>query len=167
MGVAPGAHAPRGARYGDRTLSQTIPCTRRLILTAAAMLASTSAAVAQPSQPQTPPMLEQIDRVGIVFTDLDPDVGAGRPTISARVQWVEGPFYTPVMADSSGEISYLSHLTIAISAADFYRWDGPPHLLPEFLPADINRDGVVDQGDFAELLAAWGGTLDDYEVPSN
>jgi len=135
---------------------------RQLLLPAAALAAVATLAAGQPA---TPPVLYEIDRVGIIFTDLDPDVGAGRPTISAKVEWIEGPFYTPVLAGPGEETTYRSHLTIALSAASFYRWDGPPHLLPEYLPADINRDGVVDHHDYLALISAMGTSSDDLQLP--
>jgi hypothetical protein len=143
-------------------LSQTSSFACRALIPAAAVIAGASFAAAQPT---TPPMLQDLDRIGIVFTDLDPDVGAGRPTISASVEWVEGPFFTPVLAGPGGETTYESHLTIAVRSAGFYRWDGPPHLLPEFLPADVNRDGVVNHHDVLEVLHAWGDSDADIQLP--
>lgn len=98
----------------------------------------------------------RVDRVGIVFTDLDADVGAGRPTIAATVEWTEGPFDTPTIPAPGGEVAMHAHLNLAISGARFFRWDGDLSTLGELHPADIDQDGVVGAADLAAVTAAWG-----------
>jgi|GEM_PF-3020560 len=157
------ASAPAGqtpARAHDPSRLTFLPARARLfrgLVPIVAILAATAAAQEGPPPHAGPGgVFGTIDRIAIVFPSLEADAGAGAPTVSARVQWIEGPFVTPVMAGPGGNAQHQTHLTIAVDDPRYYRWDGPIDRLPEYLPADITRDGVVDIADFSALVAAWG-----------
>jgi hypothetical protein len=135
----------------------------RALLPAFAILAAAAAAQQGPPPHAGPHglSLSDIDRIAIVFPYLEADLGSGAPTVTGRVEWIEGPFHTPVMAGEGGDTTHEAHLTIAIDAPQYHRWGGPPGDLPGSVPADITGDGVVDIADFSALMAAWGHSTGD------